>query len=54
MISKVLNTTSEISAEILKRNLNFSTISPKSLKHYTLQQSLATGKIDYPFLLEEI
>lgn len=49
-----MKTSNEVSEEIMKRHLNFTAVSPKSLKNYTLEQSLANGKIDYPFLLEEV
>jgi hypothetical protein len=54
MISKVLGISEKMSQEVSERNMNFSAISPNSLKHYSLERPLNDQKINYPLLFEEI
>jgi len=34
--------------------MNFTAVAPRSLKNYSLEQAFADGKVEYPFLLEEV
>jgi hypothetical protein len=44
-IAQLLNTSKELTQEITQRHLNFTAVSPATLKHHTLKQNLGTRQI---------
>lgn len=51
-IAQLLNTSHELTQAIAQKHLNFTGVSPATLKSHTLKLNLGTCKIEYPFSLE--
>ena len=51
-IAQLLNTSQELTQAITQKHLNFTGVSPATLKSHTLKLNLGTRKIEYPFSLE--